>query len=88
MGKRRAKSQTASLTPNHKKSGIELFPTLPERVQNGVGKLSTRATTLVETLSRSEFGARSYERPKSRDSNSGQSRDSNLGVPGKRAIRM
>jgi len=30
-----------------------------------------------------EFGVMSYDRPKSRDSNPGQFRDSNLGVPGK-----
>jgi hypothetical protein len=39
-------------------------------------------------LVRSEVGARSYGRPKSRDSNSGQFRDSTLGVPGQKAIRM
>ncbi len=59
-----------------------------EGVQHGVGKLSTRATTLVETLSRSEFEARSYERPKSRDSNSGLQRETvsglQLGSPGKK----
>ncbi len=31
---------------------------------------------------------RSYVRPKSRDSNPGQFRDSTLGVPGQKAIRM
>jgi len=51
-------------------------------------KISRRATTLVQTLSRSEFGARSYARPKSRESKPGQFRDSTLGVPGKRAIWM
>jgi hypothetical protein len=56
-------------------------------VQHGVGKLSSRTTTLVQTLSRSEVGARSYEVPKSRDSNPGQFRDSTLGVPGKSDIR-
>jgi hypothetical protein len=47
MGKRRAGNQTASLIPDHKKLGIDLFPTSPEGVQQGVGKLSRRATTLV-----------------------------------------
>jgi len=60
MGKRRAGSQTNNLTPDHKKSGIDLFPTSPWKVQHGVGKLSTRATTLIQDSSRSEFGARSY----------------------------
>ncbi len=39
-------------------------------------------------LIRSKFRAKSYECPKSWDSNLGQFRDSNSGVPGKRAIRM
>jgi len=47
-----------------------------------------RATTLVQTSSRSEFGARSYECPKSREFKPGQFRDSTLGVPGKRGIWM
>ncbi len=59
-----------------------------QRVRHGVGKLLTRATTLIQDSSQSEFEAKRYGRPKSRDSNPGQFRDSNLGVPGKRAIRM
>jgi hypothetical protein len=47
MGKRRAGSQTASLTPDQKKSRIDLFPTFDLRVQYGVEKISTRATSLV-----------------------------------------
>ncbi len=53
-----------------------------------VGKLSRRAITLVETSFRSEFGARSYELPKSQESKSGQFRDSILGISGKKVIRM
>jgi hypothetical protein len=86
MGKRRAGSQTGSLTPDHYKSGIDLFPMCALRVRHGVGKLSSRATSLVQTSSRSEVGARSYEVPKSRESKPGQFRDSTSGVPGKRAI--
>jgi hypothetical protein len=51
-------------------------------------KLSRRVTTLVKTLSRSKFGARSYARPKSRESKLGQFWDSTLGVLGKRTIWM
>jgi hypothetical protein len=47
-----------------------------------------RDTTLVQTSSQSKLRARSYERPKSRESKPGQFRDSNLGVPGKKAIWM
>jgi hypothetical protein len=88
MSKRRAESQTSSLTRDHKKSRIDLFPTCALGVRHGVGKLSLKATSLVQTSSRSEVGARSYEVPKSRESKPGQFRDSTLGVPGKRAIRM
>jgi hypothetical protein len=88
MGKRKAGSQTGSLTPDHKKSGIDLFPTSELRVRYVVGKISTRATTLVQTSLRSEFAVGNYELPKSRDS----TRDSfgtisglQLGSPGKKS---
>ncbi len=88
MGKRMAGSQTGSLTPDHKKSGIDLFPTSADGVRWGVGKLSKRATTLVQTSLELEVKARSSECPKSRESNPGQFRDSNLRVPGQCAIWM
>jgi hypothetical protein len=47
IGKRRAGSQTGSLTPDHQKSGIDLFPTCAPGVRHGVGKLSSRATSLI-----------------------------------------
>jgi hypothetical protein len=84
MGKRRAGNQTGSLTPDHKKSGIDPTPTCNERVRHGVGKLLKRATRLVQTSLRSEVGARSYDSPKSRESKPGQFRDSTLGVPRQR----
>jgi hypothetical protein len=62
-----------------------------------VGKISTRATSLVQTSSQSDAAVGSYELPKSWDSArdsfgtiSGQFRDSNpgvSGVPGKSDIR-
>jgi hypothetical protein len=45
-------------------------------VQHGVGKTSTRATTLVEILSQSDFAVGSYGLPKFQESN----RD-NFGTP-------
>jgi hypothetical protein len=87
MGKRRAGSQIGNLTPDHQKSGIDLFPMCTPGVRHGVGKLCWRATILVKTSSQLEVEARSYEVPKSRDSNLGQFRDSTLGVPGKSDIR-
>jgi hypothetical protein len=47
MAKRKVGSQTGNLTPDHKKSGIN--PTLMRArgMRHTVGKLSTRATTLL-----------------------------------------
>jgi hypothetical protein len=85
MGKRRAGSQIGSLTPDHIKSGINPIPTCVGGVQQGVGKLSKRATRLVQNSSRSEVRARSYDGPKSRKSKPGHFRDFTLGVLGQRA---
>ncbi len=71
MGKRRAGSQTGSLTPNHFKSGIDPLPMPDSGVRYAVEKISTRATTSVQTSSRSEVGERSYALPKSRESRTG-----------------
>jgi len=47
MAKRRAGSQTASLTPDQEKSRIDLIYLAAEGVRHTVGKLLTRATTLL-----------------------------------------
>jgi hypothetical protein len=60
MAKRKARNQTGNLTLNHGKSGIDSIPLCAGGVQHAVGKLLTRATTLVHTLSRSEVYTRSY----------------------------
>jgi len=88
MGKRRVESQTGSLTPDHKKSGIDPIPMCAGGVRHTVGKLLRRATSLLQTSSQSEVWAGSYEFPKSRESKSGQFRDSSLEVPGIKAIWM
>jgi hypothetical protein len=85
MGKRRGESQVGSLTPDHKKSGINPIRMCDGGVRHGVEKLSRRATRLVQTSFQSEVGARSYDGPKSRESKPRQFRDSTLGVPGQRA---
>jgi len=54
MAKRRAGSQTASLTPDQKKLRIDLIYLAEDDVPHTVGKLSTRATTLLQTTLRSE----------------------------------
>jgi hypothetical protein len=72
MGKRRAGSQTgkliARLKTQHKKSGIDLFPTSDLSVRHGVGNISTRATTLVQTSLRSNSALGSYGGSKFRES--------------------
>jgi hypothetical protein len=88
MGKRRAGSQTGSLTPNHKKSGIDPIPVCADGVRHTVGKLLRRATSLLQTSSQSKVWAGSYEFPKSRESKPGQFRDSSLGVLGIKVIWM
>jgi hypothetical protein len=47
MAKRRAGSQIASLTPDQKKSGIDPIYLATDDVQHAVGKLLTRAITLL-----------------------------------------
>jgi hypothetical protein len=68
MGKRRAGSQTGSLTPDYLKPGIDLFSTSEVRVRYVVAKISPRDTSLVQTSSRSDLAVGSYELPKSQDS--------------------
>jgi hypothetical protein len=47
MAKRRVGSQTGNLTPDQKKSGIDPIYLAAENVPHTVGKLSTRATTVL-----------------------------------------
>jgi len=88
MAKRRAGSQIANLTPDHKKSGIEPIYLAAGGVPHIVGKLLTRATTLLQTAPQSKVCSQSYGAPKSRESQLVGFRDSHSGVPGKIAIWM
>jgi hypothetical protein len=88
MAKRKAGSQTDNLTPDHGKSGIDSIPLRSGGVRHAVGKLLTRATTLVQTSSRSEVCTRSYSLAKLWDSQPWWFQDSHLGVPGQKAIWM
>jgi len=67
---------------------IDPIPMRASEVRHTTGKLSRRATTLVQNSFRSALEARSYEHPKSQESKPRQFRDSTLGIPGKRAIWM
>jgi hypothetical protein len=74
--------------PTTKSREINLFPTFSAGVQHGVGKLSRRATTLVQTSLQSDLAVGRYELPKSRDSNRdnfGTISGLQLGSPGKKS---
>jgi hypothetical protein len=58
------------------KPGIDLFPMSDSGVRHGVGNISTRATTLVQTSSRSKSAVGSYRGSKFRES-----RRDNFGTP-------
>jgi len=81
MAKRRAGSQTVSLTPDQKKSGIDPIYLAANNVPHTVGKLSTRDTTLLRTALRSEVCSQSYGASKSRESQLSGFRESRTGVP-------
>jgi hypothetical protein len=85
MAKKRAGSQTASLTPDQKKSGIDPIYLTSDNVQHTVGKLLMRATTLLQTAPRSEVCSQSYGAPKLRESRLARFQDSHSGVPGKKS---
>jgi hypothetical protein len=61
-------SQIANLTPNQKKSGIDPIYLAAGDVPHIVGKLSTRATTLLQIALQSEVCSQSYAASKSRES--------------------
>jgi hypothetical protein len=79
--KERAGSRIASLTPNQKKSRIDPIYLATDDVPHTIGKLSMRATTLLQIALRSEVYSRSYGVPKSRESRLAGFRDSHAGVP-------
>jgi len=81
MAKRSAGSQTASLTPDQEKSGIDLIYLAANDMPHTVGEILTRATTLLQTSLRSEVCSQSYRAPKSRESPLARFRDSHAGVP-------
>jgi hypothetical protein len=85
MAKRKVGSQIANLTPDQKKSGIDLIYLAIEGVQHTIEKLSTRAITLLQTASRFEVWSQSYGAPKSQESQLAQFQDSLSGIPGEKS---
>jgi len=80
MAKRRAGSQTGSLTPDQKKSGIDTIYLAADDVPHIVGKLATRSITLLQTALRSKVCSQSYGASKSRESKLSRFQDSRAGV--------
>jgi len=70
MAKRRAGSQIANLTPDHKKSRINPIYLTTGGVRHTVGKLWTGATTFLETALRSKVCSQGYGVPKLQESQS------------------
>jgi len=85
MTKRRAGSQTVSLTPDQKKSGIDPIYYAKEGVWHIIKKLSTRTTTLLQIAFRSEVCLQNYGAPKSQEYHLTQFWDSHSRVPGKKS---
>jgi hypothetical protein len=67
-GQKKGRESSDSLTPDHGKSRIDPIPLRSGGVRHVVGKLSTRATTLVQTSSRLEVCTGSYSPTKWQDS--------------------
>jgi hypothetical protein len=85
MAKKRATSQIVSLISDQKKLKIDLIYLVVDNVPHTVAKLSTRATTLLETALRSEVCSQSYGASKSRESPLAGFRDSHAGVLGEKS---
>jgi len=85
MAKRRAGSQTANLTPDQKKSGFDPKYLAADYVPHIVGKLSTKATTLLKITLQSEVCSQSYGASKSQKSYRAGFRDFRARVPGEKS---
>jgi hypothetical protein len=72
MAKRRVGNQTTSLTPDQKKSGIDPIYLAANNVRYTIGKLSMKATTLLQTAPQFEVCSYSYGAPKSQESQLGR----------------
>jgi hypothetical protein len=88
MAKKRGGSQIGSLTPDNKKLGIDPISLHVGGVQHIIEKLSTRATTLLQTSFQLEVCTQSYGAPKSQESQLWEFRDSHFGVLGQNVIWM
>jgi hypothetical protein len=84
-GPQKGRESNCQLTPDQTKSRIDSIYLAVEGVQHTIGKLSTRATTLLQTAFQSEVCSQRYGVPKSRESHLVRFRDSHLGVSEKKS---
>jgi hypothetical protein len=75
-----ARSRTTSLTPDQKRSRIDPIYLAADDVPHTVRKLSTRATTLLQTALRSEVCSQSYGASKSQESQLSGFQESRAGI--------
>jgi hypothetical protein len=87
-GQKKGRESNCQFDSRPVKVGNRPDPGVCRVVQDTVGKLLKRATSFLQTSSKSEVWVGSYELSKSRESKSGQFRNSSLGVPGQKSIRM
>jgi hypothetical protein len=85
MAKRRVGSQIISLTLDQKKSGMDPIYLAVNDVRHIVGKLLTKATTLLQTAPQFEVCLQSYGASKSWKSQLARFRDSHSGVLGEKS---
>jgi hypothetical protein len=83
MAKGRVRSQITSLTPDQKKSCPIYLAA--DNVPHTIGKLSTRATTLLQTALQSKVYSQNYGAPKSQECLLARFRYSHARVPGKKS---
>ncbi len=81
MAKRRVGSQIVSLTLDQKKSGMDPIYLAADDVRHTIGKLSTRAITLLQTAPQFKVYLQSYGASKSWESQLARFWDSHSGVP-------
>jgi hypothetical protein len=85
MAKRRVGSQIVSLIFDHKKLRIDPIYLCADDMRHTIGKLSTRATTLLQNAPQSKVCSQTYGVSKLRESPLARFRDSHSGVPGKKS---
>ncbi len=85
MAKRKAGSQFANLTPDHKKSRIDPIYLATGKVSHTIEKLLTRAITLLYIALRSKVCSQNYGAPKLRESHLVRFWDSHSGIPGEKS---